>query len=59
MWFKIEENELPPIRECIFCELPVPLENDPEDSYCNEACVDVYVSDAIAKMEGKHLRVVK
>lgn len=38
--------ELPPIRECRFCELPVPAENE-NQTYCADSCIDAYVKQEI------------
>jgi len=35
-----------PITECLFCGMPVPMEND-GDVYCNKACQDAHLDIAL------------
>jgi len=43
----------PPLRECSYCELPIPAENDPEDAYCNDACLYAHVDKTLREYEQK------
>ena len=40
---------LPPLRLCAFCDIPIPVETDPDEVYCNRKCFDAHVDEALKK----------
>lgn len=38
---------LPPLRECIICQLPVPADEDENTPYCSNICLHVDVDRAL------------
>lgn len=40
-------EELPPLRECLYCECPVPQEAGYEEMYCDRACFNAHLDTAL------------